>query len=69
MKYIFISLLILSFCGCPRQKFAEVDCSECKGVGTVVYDENHPVVQLGFDEGTYACPICGGQGKLNEKVR
>lgn len=65
MRCIFIILVILIL-GCPRQKFVEINCYECNGTGIVIYDENHPSVKLGFYEGKYPCPICGGYGKLNK---
>jgi hypothetical protein len=40
------------------------DCQECMGKGKVTYGKDHDIVKLGFDEGTYACPMCGGSGKM-----
>lgn len=52
-----------------QKPFVEINCSECDGKGKVTYDENHPFVKMGFESGTFDCPICGGQGKLYEERR
>ena len=36
-------------------------CSECMGDGSVTYRSDHVLVKGGIvSEGTYTCPICGG---------
>jgi len=42
-----------------------VDCSECRGAGTVHYGRDHwMVTRLGTAPGTYVCPLCSGSGRL-----
>ena len=53
--------------GCNQSNMKEVVCSECKGVGTVTYGEDHWIVVNKIDDaGTYPCPMCEGSGKLYE---
>ena len=66
-------VLFACFClsGCSTQRhLREIDCSECKGKGVVVYSENHPLVVNGLvNAGTSdTCWACSGQGKLFEEV-
>ena len=48
----------------PTPPVVEVKCSECDGAGKVTYGRDHPIVKMGFDAGTYDCPMCGGSGTL-----
>jgi DnaJ-class molecular chaperone len=65
-----IALFAALFIGCTVQRqmpsIVEVKCSECDGRGKVTYGPDHPIVKMGFDEGTYDCPMCGGSGQLYE---
>lgn len=67
-------LCIALFCclGCGKRQDSSTDskmflCGECGGDGKVYYDQNHPIVQLGFEPGEYDCPICGGSGRLRNE--
>jgi len=54
----------------PDDRWVEVDCSECEGIGKVTYDEKHWMVTNKMCEaGTYKCSICQGSGKLEELKR
>lgn len=66
MKYLICFLLLVVGCS-PATTM--VPCIECGGSGQVVYDEDHPIVQLGAKPGTYTCPMCGGEGELVEESR
>ena len=71
-KYaIFVALFACVFVGCnvSSQKLdtpVEVKCGECEGKGKVTYGSDHPIVKMGFEQGTYDCPMCGGSGTLTE---
>lgn len=52
-----------------RPSVVEVKCSECDGIGKVTYGPDHPIVKMGFEQGTFDCPMCGGSGKLYEDQR
>ena len=69
-----VSGIILVVCillsGCNQTSYKEVTCSECKGIGTVTYGEDHWVVKSKIlDAGIYSCPMCKGSGKLYEEKR
>lgn len=67
---VYVALFACVFVGCnvsqPKSKIVEVKCSECDGNGKVIYGPDHPIVKIGFDAGTYDCPICGGAGLLED---
>jgi hypothetical protein len=71
-KYaVYVALFACVFVGCnvsqkPEPPIVEVKCSECYGAGKVTYGTDHPIVKMGFDPGTYDCPICGGSGTLED---
>jgi DnaJ-class molecular chaperone len=67
MKYILMFAVMLAGCSASKieDTWQEEDCSECSGIGQVVYDEDHFFVVNGIeDAGTYQCPMCNGSGKL-----
>jgi RecJ-like exonuclease len=72
-KYaVCIALFVFLFVSCttvqrPKPLIVEVKCSECDGNGKVTYGPDHPIVKIGFDPGTYDCPMCGGSGRLAEE--
>ena len=35
-------------------------CPECQGHGEITYGPDHEISKLGFEPGTYECPMCGG---------
>jgi DnaJ-class molecular chaperone len=61
----FIALFSCFGCMAERQ-LREIDCSECKGKGSIVYDSDHPLVVKGLVKvGTAdTCWACRGQGRL-----
>jgi DnaJ-class molecular chaperone len=67
---VFVIMLVVCMLlfGCNQASYKEVTCSECKGVGTVTYGEDHWIVINKIDDaGTYSCPMCNGSGKLYEE--
>lgn len=53
---------------CANQQLKEIDCSECNGVGKIIYTVDHPLVIKGLvKSGTSdTCWACRGHGKLLE---
>lgn len=69
-----IALFACFFLGCSsvtkaKPSAIEVKCSECDGKGKVTYGPDHPIVKMGFEQGTFDCPMCDGEGKLYREQR